>query len=263
MASVSASRGVKMTRILVENQLQKRRDIRAMKAAQPELSCRALAKSLHTSFRVVSDALTSDASELVPTNRPAIACPVPTKEALAPRPYQASAARASIGRNTLLVLPTGLGKTIVALLHVQAILSSAPAGISLMMAPTKALLVQHRDLFQRHLAIPGAALAIVDGETTPDNRRTFYQSLAGKRVVLFMTPQTVQHDLEKGRLPREAIIDLVVDEAHHATRGDPYALVYTYLREHHIQPRVLAMTASPGETEQRIIDVCQNLGINP
>jgi Fanconi anemia group M protein len=182
---------------------------------------------------------------------------------LVPWDYQASAARASIGRNTLLVLPTGLGKTIVALLHVQSILGSVQEGLCIMMAPTKALLVQHLELFKAHLGLGDAGLAIVDGETTPDNRRDFYKGLGGRRVVLFMTPQTVLHDLEKGRIPREWVVDIVVDEAHHATRGDPYALVYAYLREHGVSPRVLAMTASPGETEQRIVDVCQNLGINP
>ncbi|MEX2717711.1 MAG: hypothetical protein Q6370_015535, partial [Candidatus Sigynarchaeota archaeon] len=91
----------------------------------------------------------------------------------------------------------------------------------------------------------------------------FYKSLVRKRAVLFATPQTVLHDLEKGRLPREAIIDLVVDEAHHATRGDPYALVYAHLRAHGVVPRVLAVTASPGETEARIVEVCTNLGIRP
>ncbi|NMC08657.1 MAG: DEAD/DEAH box helicase family protein, partial [Candidatus Lokiarchaeota archaeon] len=259
-----------MARIISESEVAKRTAILAMKTSHPSMTWRDMAQHFKTSTRVIQDALKRDLHALKVTRNdpaskqfPITIHPLDPVEAMSPRGYQVTASRQSIERNTLLVLPTGLGKTIVALLHVQAILSSVAAGICLMMAPTKALLVQHRDLFQHNLAIPDAGLAIVDGETMPDNRRVYYQSLTGKRIVLFMTPQTVLHDLEKGRLPRAAIIDLVVDEAHHATRGDPYALVYAYLREHHIQPRVLAMTASPGETEQHIIDVCQNLGINP
>jgi hypothetical protein len=262
------------TRSLVKPQLDKRQEIRAMKEAQPGLSVRTLAGMFHASPRTVVEALAREVTEWQASLSTLVAGPVPTiltpsipLVPLVPRDYQASAAKASIARNTLLVLPTGLGKTIVALLHVESILGGAiPAGkaaVCIMMAPTKALLVQHRDLFQRHLRVADAGLAIVDGETEPDNRKRFYASLAGRRVVLFMTPQTVLHDLEKGRLSRACIIDLVVDEAHHATQGDPYALVYSHLREHGVSPRVLAMTASPGETEMRIVDVCQNLGINP
>ncbi len=250
--------------------------IKVEKDTYPSVSWGQLAAQFCTSKPTVQDALskpaiawrglleaTKPSSASIHERQPSITISSLDPQTLVPRDYQASAAEASVARNTLLVLPTGLGKTIVALLHVQSILGSVKEGLCLMMAPTKALLVQHRDLFQKHLRLADAGLAIVDGETAPDNRRDFYKSLAGRRVVLFMTPQTVLHDLEKGRIPRERVVDLVVDEAHHATRGDPFALVYSYLREHGVSPRVLAMTASPGETEARIVDVCQNLGINP
>ncbi len=263
-----------MTRTLVDKQILKRVAIRTTKDEQPSTSVRLLAKMHDTTPRVVMNALARSTEEwhaclsaTIVGKYPSILKPSIPLEPLVPRDYQASAARASVGRNTLLVLPTGLGKTIVALLHVEVVLGgSVPNGkaaLCVVMAPTKALLVQHRDLFQQHLRVADAGLAIVDGETTPDNRKDFYKGLDGRRIVLFMTPQTVLHDLEKCRLPRDGIVDLVVDEAHHATQGDPYALVYLYLREHGVSPRVLAMTASPGETEARIVDVCQNLGINP
>ncbi|MEX2757471.1 MAG: DEAD/DEAH box helicase [Candidatus Sigynarchaeota archaeon] len=209
-----------MTRVLTAAEVAKRAAIRAHKREVPSISTRELARVHHTSLRVVADALAGNASRwdmllsrTVVNKFPSVVAPAMPPEALVPRDYQLKAARASVLRNTLLVLPTGLGKTVVALLHVRAILSPVPAGATatcIVMAPTKALLVQHRDLFQRHLAIPDAALAIVDGETTPDNRRVFYKSLVGKRVVLFATPQTVLHDLEKGRLPRERVVDLII-----------------------------------------------------
>jgi ERCC4-related helicase len=67
------------------------------------------------------------------------------------------------------LLPTGLGKTIEVMLHVEVILgasiSTGKAAVFIMTTPPKALLVQHRDLFQWHLRVPAAGLAIVDGET--------------------------------------------------------------------------------------------------
>ena len=260
-----------MTRYKTPDELRKRLAIRQAKDADPSLTWDALAGSFGTSKQTVGEALSRSvecwkdeidkASASIPM--PAIQLPAMPPVTLVPRTYQTSAADASIARNTLLVLPTGLGKTVVALLHVQAMLGSMQSGICVVMAPTKALLVQHRDLFVAHLGMADAGLAIVDGETAPGDRKEFYKGLAGRKAVLFMTPRTVLNDIEQGRLPRERVVDLVVDEAHHATRGDPYALVYAHLRERGVSPRVLAMTASPGETEARIVEVCRDLGIDP
>jgi len=170
-----------MNRPLTRAEIAKRIAIRAHHDKAPSTTMRELAAAFQTSFRVIYDALSKRVraweAMLPPIDHgqyPALLSPAFPPESLVPRDYQASAARAGAARNTLLVLPTGLGKTIVALLHVQAILGSRKAGICVMMAPTKALLVQHRDLFRDHLGMHDVGLAIVDGETTPDDRKAFY-----------------------------------------------------------------------------------------
>jgi len=263
-----------MARCLNAKEIARRAEIRARKAADPSLTIRGLALAMKMSPKAVVAALAKNTWEWEhemaswkERRYPAIVTPVIPGEELVPRAYQVDAASKSTGANTLLVLPTGLGKTIVALLHVKSELEGLAetdkAGACIVLAPTKALLVQHRDLFQKYLGMISVGLAIVDGETGPENRMAFYVSLMKQRCVLFMTPQTLLHDLDKERIARACIVDLVVDEAHHATAGDPYHLVCKDLREHGCNPRVLALTASPGETEARIVEICLNLGIDP
>lgn len=263
-----------MTRTLSDGEIAKREAIRAIKAGNPSISWRELARLHGTSTRVVSDALNRGIDEarslranLASKRWPSLMFPATPAVPITPRAYQVDAASRSADANSLLVLPTGLGKTLIALLHVKAILEglarNGKAGIAVFMAPTKALLVQHRDMFQEHLGLADIGLAIVDGETAPADRTAFYASVAIGMTVLFMTPQTVLNDLVQGRISRAAIVDVVVDEAHHATAGDPYHLVHKDLVDHGCSPRLLALTASPGETEARIVEVCTNLGIDP
>ncbi|HDO19748.1 MAG TPA: DEAD/DEAH box helicase, partial [Thermoplasmatales archaeon] len=58
------------------------------------------------------------------------------------RSYQVSIARSALERNTLVVLPTGLGKTVIALLVIAEKLKNDKGKI-LFLAPTKPLVIQH------------------------------------------------------------------------------------------------------------------------
>jgi ERCC4-related helicase len=172
--------------------------------------------------------------------------------------YQVEAGWQSYLHDALVVLPTGLGKTIVALLHaglaVADMLEDRHYGIIVMVAPTRALLVQHHELFADRLVIGKENVHIVDGGMEPSKRQAFYATLAvSAPAVLLMTPQTLDNDLQQNRFPREKLAVLVLDEAHHATLDHPYVLIYNNLVHHDRKPRILAMTASPGETEEETI----------
>ncbi len=184
------------------------------------------------------------------------------------RDYQVESGWSSYLRDTLVVLPTGLGKTIVALLHaglaVADMVEDRHYGIIVMVAPTRALLVQHHELFADRLAIGKENIHIVDGGMEPSKRLEYYLSLAHTTpAVLFMTPQTLDNDLQQNRFPRDKLAVLILDEAHHATLDHPYVLIYNDLVHHDQKPRILAMTASPGETEEEIGTLCTTLGIDP
>ncbi|NMC05364.1 MAG: DEAD/DEAH box helicase family protein, partial [Candidatus Lokiarchaeota archaeon] len=184
------------------------------------------------------------------------------------RDYQVESGWASYLHDTLVVLPTGLGKTMVALLHAGMLCADMQDegrfGIIVMVAPTRALLVQHHELFAGRLRIGKENVHIVDGGMEPAKRQAFYLSLARDApAVLFMTPQTLDHDLQHDRFPRDKLASLILDEAHHATLDHPYVLIYNDLVHHGTKPRILAMTASPGETEEEIGTLCSTLGIDP
>ncbi|MFX0101649.1 MAG: helicase-related protein [Candidatus Hodarchaeota archaeon] len=188
-------------------------------------------------------------------------------ETLELREYQVTSAWKSFFRNTLLVLPTGLGKTIVSVLHVSMILDTMEEndkqGFIVMIAPTRALLVQHQRTFREWLKIPDEDIIIVDGGIPPARRKKLYDGTKGGSLIIFMTPQTLSNDLMCDRFPKDRVCDVIFDEAHHARERHPYVLIYEKLKLVECKLRVLAMTASPGNSEDGILEVCQNLDIDP
>jgi len=64
------------------------------------------------------------------------------------REYQRAIAKTALTANTLVVLPTGLGKTIVAMLVAADRLSDYPRSKILTLAATKPLVVQHAEFFK-------------------------------------------------------------------------------------------------------------------
>src|SRR5881397_4276332 len=71
-----------------------------------------------------------------------------------PREYQRRIAETATASNTLVVLPTGLGKTMIAILVAASRLEKFPEGKVLVMAPTKPLTLQHYESFRAHFALP-------------------------------------------------------------------------------------------------------------
>jgi len=165
------------------------------------------------------------------------------------RDYQRNLAEACVRSSTLLVLPTGLGKTVVAL-RVAAEVLESKGGKALFLAPTKPLVVQLASYLREHLA--GRTVDLVTGENPPRDRVAIWQ---GSDVIV-ATPQTVANDLRRGELDLAPVSLIVFDEAHRAVGN--YAYVEVAKR---YQGLVLGLTASPGATRKRIAALCRNLGV--
>ncbi|MFX1563374.1 MAG: DEAD/DEAH box helicase [Promethearchaeota archaeon] len=158
------------------------------------------------------------------------------------RLYQEVIFAASTQKNTLVVLPTGTGKTVVAVVLSAYRLEKAPTSKVVMLAPTRPLVGQHHRRFQQMLLVVPEKLKVITGETPASNRVQFWQ----KSNLLFMTPQTLRNDIEKKRYDLSEVSLLIFDEAHRASgRYDYVGIADYYVRQAH-DPRILALTASPG-----------------
>lgn len=169
------------------------------------------------------------------------------------RDYQTNIAAVARNESTLVVLPTGMGKTIVALLVIADVLQKC-SGRVLFMAPTKPLVEQHAGFLRQHLL--RYEPAVFTGEVPPSVRK---ESWKESRVIV-STPQVIENDLDEGRISLTDVDLIIFDEAHRAV-GD-YAYVSIGRRyQQRIDGLVLGMTASPGYDVAKIAEVCENLGI--
>jgi ERCC4-related helicase len=174
------------------------------------------------------------------------------------REYQISIAMRALDGNTMVVLPTGLGKTAIALLVAASRLYNEKGKV-LMLAPTKPLVEQHQRFFERHLIIDGKTpvLALFTGESPPEERKREFSS----STVIFATPQVVKNDLLSGAYTLEDVSLLVIDECHRAVGNYAYGFVAKRYLTTARSPLILAMTASPGGQEEKVKEVCANLSI--
>lgn len=170
------------------------------------------------------------------------------------RRYQAAIAEAATDSNTLAVLPTGLGKTAIALRLIAEHLRRFPTKSVLLLAPTRPLVLQHAESVRSALLAPSPV--VLTGAVSPGARA---ELLAPPQVVV-ATPQVVENDLASRHFPLETFSLIVFDEAHRA-RGDyPYVAIALANAEGP-NARVFAITASPGSQVGAIREVWHNLGI--
>ncbi|MEE9151740.1 MAG: helicase-related protein [Thermoplasmata archaeon] len=178
--------------------------------------------------------------------------PLIRPKTLEKRMYQINIANSALKRSTLVVLPTGMGKTIIALLLIADVLKGKRGKI-LFLAPTKPLVEQHAS-FVREFLVDAEPL-VFTGEVSPKKRDELWR----ESNIIISTPQVVVNDLISARTTLDDFALIIFDEAHRAT-GD-YAYVFIAEKYHAVRGLVLGMTASPGHETKRILDVCNNLGI--
>ena len=155
--------------------------------------------------------------------------------------------------SSLIVVPTGLGKTVIALM---VLLARLDKGKVLFLAPTKPLVEQHATFLRRVLKDEDT-VAMMTGETMPEKRVVSWE---GARIVT-STPQVIENDLLSRRIDLKNVSLVIFDEAHRAVGN--YAYVYIaerYAREA-TNPLILGITASPGSQSEKIAEICTNLAI--
>ena len=156
--------------------------------------------------------------------------------------------------NTMIVAPTALGKTIMAILVAADRLEKFKGSKILILAPSKPLTIQHEENFKHFLTVPCSS--ITGAVKTSDREKRWNES-----QVICATPQTVESDLLNERYNLEDVSLIVFDECHHAVGSYSYVYLasrYVKERQNHL---ILGLTASPGHDKSKIKEVCENLFI--
>jgi len=180
--------------------------------------------------------------------------PLVRKEALSLRRYQEAIISRAVEDNTLVVLPTGLGKTVIAAMVAAHRLQTCPESRVLFLAPTKPLVVQHMKTFQELLTV--SKMCVLTGGDSPKKRKELW----AENKIIFATPQTIENDIIRG-LSLGDVSLVVFDEAHRAVGDYSYAAIakeYVHKGRH---PMTLGLTASPSSKEETVEEICANLHI--
>ncbi|KAK3259919.1 hypothetical protein CYMTET_31105 [Cymbomonas tetramitiformis] len=176
------------------------------------------------------------------------------------REYQFEIAHTALYSNTMVVLPTGLGKTLIAAVVMFNFYRWFPKGKVLFLAPTRPLVEQQAEACHEKMGLPYDETATIMGNTKKDDDGKRSSLWSSKRV-FYATPQTVMNDLRSGACPAESIVCLVVDEAHRATGNFAYVEIVKFLSARDIKFRILALSATPGSDGVKITEVLKNLNI--
>jgi ERCC4-related helicase len=188
-----------------------------------------------------------------------ISHPLIRKNSVEFRTYQSNISQSAFNRNTLVILPTALGKTIISLLVCANTLYNYKDKRVLIMAPTRPLVIQHMNSFFSVLKMLEDQIAAVTGKIVPYARRAIWNKPEIRLV--FATPEVVKNDIEENRLSLNDFTLLVFDEAHRAVKDYAYTFIAKEYVKQSIYPVILALTASPGSDKQRMKEVCDNLFI--
>ena len=171
------------------------------------------------------------------------------------REYQLRISEVASEANTLVVLPTGLGKTMIAMLVAEKRLRGRGDGKVVVLAPTRPLVIQHHAAFSSHFT--NAVCNHLTGQIPADKRKEIW----AESNFIFATPQVLANDVRAGRYGLSDVCLMVFDEAHRCVKDYDYTQLALKYQQSAVDPLILGLTASPGGKRERIEMVCENLFI--
>lgn len=172
-----------------------------------------------------------------------------------PRDYQLDLFQRATQQNTIAVLDTGSGKTLIAVLllrhtieaEFQARLKGRPQRISFFLVPSVPLVFQQFTVLERNLDYDVDRLC---GATMTEKwSKQVWDERFAKAHIIVCTPDVLKSCLSCSFISMRQINLLIFDEAHHAKKGHAYAQIIKdyYLADvdEQSRPRIFGMTASP------------------
>jgi len=179
-------------------------------------------------------------------------------EGIEPRCYQKAIFETCVEKNCLVVLPTGLGKTLIALILTIERMKRFPGEKVLFLAPTKPLCEQHMNYFQKHLPELFCDMQLFTGSVNSEKRKKIFKTAD----LIFSTPQCIANDLKKEFYKLDEVCLLIEDEAHRCVKNYDYNYVAKrYKCQRDVDERIVGLTASPGSEKKKVMDICKNLFI--
>lgn len=182
--------------------------------------------------------------------------PLIKPEKIEARTYQQLLAADVIRKgNSMIVAPTALGKTVVAVLVAAERLRKYRGSKVLILSPSKPLAIQHEESFREFML---ATCTSLTGSIKPEERKERWI----KSQIISATPQTVESDILAGRYDLRDVSLIVFDECHRAVGSYSYVFLASNYIQNARHPLILGLTASPGADEDKIKTVCENLFMN-
>ena len=173
------------------------------------------------------------------------------KDSIEYRDYQVNLAEQAKKENCLVVLPTGLGKTAVALQVIADCLSKGSGGV-LFLAPTRVLVNQHYKFLKNNLNLED--IALITGEDLVTKRKKLWMN-----SIICATPEITKNDLDRQLVSPEQFNIVIFDEAHRAV-GE-YAYVGIAERFVSSPARIMGMTATLPSEKEKAKEILDNLRI--
>ena len=167
------------------------------------------------------------------------------------RDYQVNLANQAKNENCLIILPTGLGKTVVALHVIADYLTKGNGGV-LFLAPTKVLVNQHYEFLKNTLTIDD--IGMITGEDLLTKRKKLWIN-----SVICATPEITRNDITRKIVDTTQFNLVIFDEAHRAV-GD-YAYVEIAQQLSGSNARLLGMTATLPSEKEKAKEICDNLHV--
>jgi len=174
------------------------------------------------------------------------------KDSLEKRDYQINLANQAIAENCIVVLPTGLGKTAVALHVIAEYLSKGTGGI-LFLAPTRVLVHQHYEFLKNNLTLDDVSL--ITGEDLIQKRAKLWNN-----SVICATPEIARNDLIRGIVSSDQFSLVIFDEVHR-TIGD-YAYSGIAEKFANSSARIVGMTATLPSEKDKATEILTRLRIS-
>ena len=168
------------------------------------------------------------------------------------RDYQINLANQAIEENCIVVLPTGLGKTAVALHVISEYLSKGTGGI-LFLAPTRVLVNQHYEFLKNNLTLDD--ISIITGEDTIQKRTKLWNN-----SIVCATPEIARNDLNREIVSPNQFNLVVFDEVHRAIGDYAYSGIANWFEN--TSARIVGMTATLPSEKEKATEILTKLKIS-